>query len=133
MVKKMSTSKIKDYLKTLIDCEHWYIGKIDDNQEKAIALYANRRPINPISKFRHLQSYTIIPITLLIRWTKNYNNAETKANEIYEILEHRQFESVDYDGFICGLYEGPIDLGTDENGVFKFSIELNFYIKEVKK
>jgi len=130
MVEKIGITKIKDYLKTIIECDNWYTGKIDDDQEKAISLYANRRPIAPISKFKHLQSYTIIPATLLLKWTKNYALAETKANEVYKELEQRSCIIDDRGCFFDCLYEGPIDLGTDENGVFKFSIEFNLYVRK---
>lgn len=131
MIEKIQTSKIKDYLKTIIqDCTKWYIGKMDDNQEKAIAIYANRRNLNKISNFKKLQSYEILPITLLLRWTKNYNTAETKANEIYELLDSSSFFIDDYKCSINCLYEGPIDLGSDENSIYKFSIELNLLYRK---
>lgn len=135
MIERISTVKVKDYLKTIIKkCDNWFIGKMDENQEKAIAVYANRRQLESISKFKRLQSYSILPITLLLRWTKNYNKAETKANEIYELLDCSSFFIDDYKCNIKCLYEGPIDLGSDDKGIYKFSIELNlFYRKEGKK
>ena len=60
---------------------------MDENQEKAIAVYANRRQLEDSSKYKNLKSYRILPITLLLRWTKNYNKAETEANKIYELLD----------------------------------------------
>lgn len=92
MIERLKTAKVKDYLKTVIsECEKWYIGKMDENQEKAIAIYSNRRQLDSISNFKDLQSYGILPITLLLRWTKNYNLAETKANDIYELLDCSSF------------------------------------------
>lgn len=134
MIERLKTVKVKDYLKTVIkDCDKWFIGKIDDNQEKAIAIYSNKRQIDSISKFKNLQSYGILPITLLLRWTKNYNTAETKANEIYELLDCSSFFIDDYRCNINCLYDGPIDLGSDENGVYKFSIELNLLYRKGEK
>lgn len=134
MIKKLSTLKFKDYLKNLIsDCNNWFIGKMDENQEKAIAIYTNRRQIETISQFKNLQTYGILPITLLLRWTKNYNLAEAKANAIYELLDCSSFFIEERNCFIKCLYEGPINLGSDENGVFKFSIELNLLYKEGEK
>ncbi len=134
MIEKISTVKVKDYLKTIIkDCKNWFIGKMDENQEKAIAIYANRRQLESISKFKNLQSYSILPITLLLRWTKNYNTAETKANKIYELLDCSSFFIDDYKCNINCLLDGPIDLGTDENGIYKFSIELNLLYRKGEK
>lgn len=134
MIERLKTVKVKDYLKTIIkDCEKWYIGKMDENQEKAIAIYSNKRQLGSISKFKSLQSYGILPITLLLRWTKNYNTAETKANEIYELLDCSSFFIDDYRCNINCLYDGPIDLGSDENGVYKLSIELNLLYRKGEK
>lgn len=134
MITRLKTVKVKDYLKTIIkDCDKWYIGKMDDNQEKAIAIYSNRRNLAKISDFKKLQSYGILPITLLLRWTKNYNTAETKANDIYELLDCSSFFIDDYRCNINCLYDGPIDLGSDENGVYKFSIELNLLYRKGEK
>lgn len=131
MVKKLSAIKVKDYLKTIIiDCENWYIGKIDKNQEKAIAIYTNKRQIEKISAFKNLQSYGVLPITILLRWTKNYNMAEIKANNIYELLDCSSFFIDNYKCSITCLYDGPIDLGSDENGVYEFSIELNLLYRK---
>ena len=134
MIVRLKTVKVKDYLKTIIkDCDKWYIGKMDENQEKAIAIYSNRRQLDNLSKFKDLQSYGILPITLLLRWTKNYNTAETKANDIYELLDCSSFFIDDYKCNINCLYDGPIDLGSDENGVYKFSIELNLLYRKGEK
>lgn len=131
MIERLKTVKVKDYLKTIIkDCDKWYIGKMDENQEKAIAIYSNRRQLESLSKFKDLQSYGILPITLLLRWTKNYNTAETKADDIYELLDCSSFFIDDYKCNINCLYDGPIDLGSDENGVYKFSIELNLLYRK---
>ncbi len=131
MIARLKTVKVKDYLKTIIsECEKWYIGKMDENQDKAIAIYTNRRNLAKISDFKNLQSYGILPITLLLRWTKNYSTAEIKANEIYELLDCSSFFIDDYRCNINCLYDGPIDLGSDENGIYKFSIELNLLYRK---
>lgn len=131
MITKISTAKIKDYLKSVItECSKWYIGQIDENQEKAISIYANRRQLEDNSKFKKLKSYEILPITILLRWTKNYNTAETEANKIYELLDCSSFFIDDYKCNINCLYNGPIDLGPDENGIYKFSIELNLLYRK---
>ena len=134
MIARLKTVKVKDYLKSIIkDCDKWYIGKMDENQEKAIAIYTNRRNLEKLSEFKKLQSYGILPITLLLRWTKNYNTAETKANDIYELLDCSSFFIDDYKCNINCLYDGPIDLGSDANGVYKFSIELNLLYRKGEK
>ncbi len=130
MIKRIKTAQIKDYLKTIIECPKWFIGKMDENQEQAIAIYANKRQLEDNSKFRQLRTYGILPITLLLRWTKYYNMAEEKANQIYELLDCNSFFIGEYNCSIECLYNGPIDLGTDENNVYKFSVELNLLYRK---
>lgn len=131
MIKKISTVRVKDYFKTIItECNNFYIGNMDENQEQAIAVYGNKRDLPNISKDPKLQTYSILPITLLLRWTKNYNTAENMANKIYELLHCSSFLIDDYKCNINCLYEGPIDLGPDSNGVYKFSIELNLLYRK---
>ncbi len=131
MIEKISTVKVKNYLKTIIkECPKWYTGQMDKNQEMAIALYSNRRQIEDNSKYKNLKSYGILPITLLLRWTKNYSMAELEANKIYELLDCSSFFIEDYRCNIECLYNGPIDLGPDDNGIYKLSIELNLLYRK---
>lgn len=129
-MQRLTSLDIKDYLKSVIDSPDWYIGQMDKDKEKAIAIYANKREIQEISKYKNLQTYSILPITILIRWTKNYKNAENKANEIFDLLDCKELKIRDLIAFTECVGETPHDLGADENGVFKFSIEVNFiYIR----
>lgn len=133
-MERLTAKTVKDYLKTIITgCTKWSIGAMDNNQEYAIAIYANRRQLGSISKYPQYQSYSILPITLLLRWSKNYNTAQIKANEIYELLNRNSFFYGNYQGFINCQYEGPIDLGPDENGVYKFSIEFDVTYKTTER
>lgn len=106
---KLSTEQVKDYLKSKIKIDNWYIGKVDNNKEKAIALYSNKRKINQISKYPY-QTYSILPITLLLRYSKFYNLAEEKANEIYMLLKNSKFFIAEYECFSNLIDEGPSDL-----------------------
>lgn len=133
MIEKLSAKKVKDYLKNIIDCPNWHIGKSDSNEEQSITIYTNKRNLAKISDYKKLQTYGILPITMLIRWTKNYDKAEIKANEIYELLDCSSFFIEDYMCNINCLYNAPIDLGTDEKNVYEFSIELDLLYKKGEK
>lgn len=129
MIKILSTVEVKNYLKTIFkECDNWYTGKMDDNQEKAIAIYANKRQLEEQSKFRDLKSYGVLPITLLLRWTKNYNLAESEANKIYELLDCSSFFIGDYKCNAECLYNGPIDLGSDENRSLQVLSRIKYFI-----
>lgn len=56
MITRINTSSIRDYLKKIIpECTKWSIGQMDENQDKAIALYANRRQLEDNSKYKKVE------------------------------------------------------------------------------
>lgn len=130
-MKILSTKKIKDYLKTIIpECSKWHIGKCDENESESITIYTNKRKIEKITNFKKLCTYNILPLTLLIRWNKNYDKAEEMANQIYELLDCSSFFIENYKCYTMCLDNGIIDLGTDESNIYEFSIEVNLLYKE---
>lgn len=105
------------------------IGKIDNNQEKAICFYNSNRNLAYIGTLGGLEnkSTNIKPITILLRYTKNQNDAEIMAQKIYDFFNERSFFIENKRIFVQMIYSEPISLGTDDNNVYEYSIELNFY------
>ena len=67
----MTLKEYKDYFKTSFKWnEVISIGKIDNNQEKALCFYNSKRTLTPI-KAIDKNTYKINPITILLRYTKN--------------------------------------------------------------
>lgn len=126
----MSLTNIKDYFKEeSLWNESISIGKIDNNQEKAICFYPSKREISKITRIggKNNAKYNLIPITILLRYTKNQALAETKAKEIYDFFDERSFLMNEKRIFVIMQSNDPIWLGTDEQNVYEYSFELNFY------
>ncbi|MCQ2484757.1 MAG: minor capsid protein [Clostridia bacterium] len=126
----MKLKDIKEYFKTAF---HWSdsisIGKIDNNSEKAVCFYNSKFMPPKISSVggKRNKDYELKAITILLRWGKNADTAEEMAKKIYDFFDERTF---DIDGkrvFVISRYEVPIDLGTDEKGVYEYSFEFDFY------
>ena len=100
------------------------IGKIDKNKEKAICFYNSNRMLTPI-KAVDANTYKIKPITILLRYTKNQDKAEIMANSIYEFFDEREFMIGSKHVISQHVYSNPINLGTDDNGVYEYSLEIN--------
>lgn len=100
------------------------IGKIDNNKEKAICFYNSKRTLSPVKAIDE-SSYKYKPITILLRYTKNQDTAEQMANAIYGFYDDRAFNIENKRVYAQHLYSDPMNLGTDENGVYEYSIELN--------
>lgn len=121
-------SDIRDWLKTLIAADKYYIGKLDKKPEKAIGVY-QRKPAPPVGAIGQASSYEVKPISLLIHWTKNADITEKAAFELYKRLG--AVDSLTLNDtpvkFISLLQSEPVDVGTDENGIFERVIEFDIY------
>ena len=105
------------------------IGKIDNNKEIALCFYPSKRVLAYDARIggKKNKSTNIKPITILLRYTKNQDSAEIKAQEIYDFYNERSFFIDNKRIFVKILNDEPISLGTDENNVYEYSIELDFY------
>ncbi len=130
---KITLKQIKDYFKNNFDWSNnsLSIGKIDNNQEKAICFYNSKRNLSyqGVIGGKENKSTYIKPITILLRYTKNQDSAEIKAQEVYEFFEERTFFIENKRIFTQMYNEEPMNLGTDDNGVYEYSIEINLYIE----
>ena len=129
---KISLKQIKDYFKSEFNwSDSISIGKIDNNQEKAICFYNSRRQLaySPVIGGKSNKSTYIKPITVLLRYTKNQDSAENKIESIYEFFEERTFFIGEKRIFVIMNTDGPINLGTDDKGIYEYSVEMDLYIE----
>ena len=122
-------SNVRDWLKTLIEAECFYVGKLDANKTKAVGVYQRKNPPPPIVAIGNPSTYEIKPISILIHWNKNATETEKTAYELYEKL--RAVSSLTLNdthiNFIELLQSEPIDVGTDDKGIYERVIEFNLY------
>lgn len=126
----MTLKQYKDYFKENFKwTESISIGKIDNDKEKAICFYNSKRSLNYIGIIggKTNRSTNIKPITILLRYTKNQDEAEKMAQLIYEFFDERTFFIDNMRIFTMMNYSEPINLGTDDKNIYEYSIELNFY------
>ncbi len=129
---KITLAQIRDYFKSDFKwSDGLTIGKIDNNKEKAICFYNSKRNLGyqGVIGGKENKSTYIKPIAILLRYTKNQNDAEIKAQEVYEFFEERTFLIENKRIFTQMYNEEPMNLGTDDNGVYEYSIEINLYIE----
>lgn len=121
----MTIKEYKDYFKTSFKWnEVISIGKIDNNKEKAICFYNSKRTLPPI-KAIDKNTYKYKPVTILLRYTKNQNEAEIMANSIYEFFDEKDFTIGEKQVRSKHLYSEPVNLGTDDKGVYEYSFEID--------
>lgn len=122
----MTLAEVRDWLKTQIVCPQWYIGKIDGKKEQSIGVYSvpSRAPVIAIGGLENT-SYASKTVSVLVRWGKNSDTAERKAQEVYTAMfgkpavigGHRVIS------FQMRTTE-PIGVGTDDEGIYEYVIEV---------
>ena len=98
-----------------------HYGGIPKDHEKAIGIY--KRSSVPVNSYG-VSSYEVLPLVLLVHWTKSYNQCEMTANRITEALNRYSFDN----GWVQA---GPsIDIGRDDNEYFEQTIDVTVYVKK---
>lgn len=123
-------SDVRDYLKSLGIAEHYYIGKLDNKQEKSIGVYQrgqNKYKI-PVGGLKN-KTYDVKSVSILIHWNKNARETEKQALFIFEKLETiRQITMVGTPVYYIALQTAePVDVGTDDDGIYERVIWMDIY------
>lgn len=111
----ITLSNVRDWLKTLIDAEHFYIGRLDDKQEKSVGVYTLKTSGEPLRGIGSDLSFDVIAVSVLVHWNENANETEVNARNLFEKL--RTIKNVTINDskvyMIQLLMPEPIDVGTD--------------------
>jgi hypothetical protein len=132
----MISADFRDFLKTLnLTFEKFYAGKIDSRQTKALCVYSynigGRRNIavgGLATTVTHKNSFEI-----LIHWNENYSETERISKELYETLGNIQqhlYKNFNIN-YIELLDDAPIDLHTDDKGIYETLIRLTVYYDNI--
>lgn len=123
-------ANFRDYLKTLDVASNYYLGKMVNETERSLGVYSQQgyRRIEAIGR---ASSYDIAGFVLLLHWNKNARESEAAARDLYEKIRYiTDTDMGDVHVDYLDLVEGePSFAGTDNNGVYEFSIAGRIYYR----
>lgn len=126
----MTLADVRDWVKTLGIGEHFYIGKLDNKKEKSVGVY-QRKPSGradiAIGGLKFTKT-AIKQVSVLIHWNKYADETEDAAQELYDKLLRVKEVTIagKHVNYIRLEVPEPIDVGTDDNGVYERVIWLDF-------
>ena len=125
----MTLAHIRDWLKTFGIAEHYYIGKLDNKQDRSLGVYTLKGNGAPVTAIGTQSTYDIIGVSLLLHWSNNANETEVTARTLYEKLRTiKSYKINDKQIYMIELLvPEPIDVGTDDKGIYERVIEMNLY------
>ena len=133
----MRLSDVKDFIESLGLAEHVYMGKLDTKKEKAIGVYNSKHMHDYQTAIGGpaLKSYGAKYVSFLVHWNRSPRETEDAAIRLFKALEaarETQKNGVTIK-FIQLLVNEPVDVGTDDAGVYEMVLEAAvIYQKEDK-
>ena len=124
----LKLADIRNYIVSLGIAEdsHVYIGKLDNKQEKSIGVYHRKGDGPPLTALGGIDcsSYDVRRLSLLIHWARNASASEEAAYQLYEALRCKKDITIgNHDiRFLILQTPEPVDIGTDDNGVYEYVI-----------
>lgn len=132
----MTLADIRDFLKTLDCAQNYYVGKLDSKKEQSIGVYAReqgsgnyRLPLGGLEN----KTYDEKTISVLVHWNNNSKETEEAAFSLQQKLESlpRNFLIGDTEVFFVRMIKKePIDVGSDEKGIYEYVIWLDFIYRK---
>ena len=128
----MLLSEIRDWLKTSISTEPNYaVGKINESLEKQVGIFqfATQPEFKMAIGGQSNKLTDELSVTLLIHWTKSHTATETYAKSLYNLLLGATNVSINGHmvHYIQMMYNEPIDISTDKNGIYEQTISFKMY------
>ena len=127
----LTLADVRDWLKTMIAAEGFYIGKLDNKVEKSVGVYQRTENGFPIMALGGLDStkYDVKKISVLIHWNQNARETEEVSLAFFKKL--RQITNIEigrtHIHYLMLLTSEPQDVGTDEGGVYERVIWFDLY------
>ena len=128
----LTLNDIRGYIAGLgiADGKNVYIGKLNNKKDRSIGVYRRQGsgpPVMALGGYDY-SSYDIRRISLLIHWDKDVRTSEQAAYGLYEKLKNVSSLSIGDTPINCIILQvpEPVDVGTDDNGVYEYVIWLDF-------
>lgn len=126
----LSLADIREYISGLGIAEQVYIGKLDNKKAHSIGVYHRKGSGPPVTALggSAQSSYDIRRISLLIHWDKDARASEAAAYSLYEKLQNESSLVMGETPvhFLILQVPEPVDVGTDDNGVYEYVIWVDF-------
>ena len=124
---------VRDYIAGLgiADNNNVYCGKLDNKKDKSIGVYnLNRqRPLQTAVGGLNNSSYRIKSVSILVHWNKSVRDTEETSEQLYNMIRDTNNKIINDTKllFTKMQVDGPVDVGTDDKGIFESVIELDIY------
>lgn len=128
----MITNDFVDYLETVIGDVTFFDGFCDESIEKSLTTYYRSNAASlEVHNFR-LSKTQLLPITLMLTYTRSNSEAQRKMMEVYETLKKTSGTVNGYKFFINTKQNSlPASLSKNEAGFFQYAVDFDVYYSKL--
>lgn len=105
-----------------------YMGKLDAKQDQSIGVYNLKRsaPYTVAIGGKDKESYGTKQVSILIHWNRSMRDTEAVAAALFDKLAAMREVRINEKQikFMHPLVDQPVDVGTDDNGIYEMVIEI---------
>ncbi len=122
----MTLKDVKDWMKEQVPASVWKIGTYDNSKDKTICVRnlsssRNRLALGGLPN----TSTSVKGISVVVHWNKNPDETERISQSIYALFYGTKPMIGAFQVIKCDMRnDEPVSVGTDENGVYEYVIEL---------
>lgn len=129
---------IRDWLRGLGAVEAtWSIGRLDAREERRCCVYqrADYGPAQVAIGGRPCTRTLVKRASVLVHWSRNHRETEEAALALEDALRCNPPAEIGGAGvsYVALMLPEPIDLGSDDNGIFERAIWLDIHYQEAEE
>ena len=127
----LSLKDIRQYISSLNIAadDNVYMGKLDNKKLQSIGVYSRPVSGSPNIAIGGLEftTYDTKPVSLLVHWSKNKDETEMVAYDLFEKLRNVTSLTIGDSSinYLRLMVPEPQDVGTDDGGVYEYVIWLD--------
>jgi hypothetical protein len=129
----ISLADVRDWLSGLdaIDAT-WSIGRIESEKEQRAGVYQRESYGTAQVALGKCTKTYVKSVSVLIHWNKNHRETEEAAQALYDALSLNPPATIGDDtaSYIDLQLPEPVDMGSDDHGIFERVIWLDIYYEE---
>lgn len=130
----LGLADVRDWLDSLgaIDAT-WTIGRFEaDKTQRACVYQREAYGAAQVALSKATRTY-VKSVSVLVHWNRNHRETEEAAQALYDALTLNPRSQIGEDtaSYIDLQLPEPVDLGSDEHGIFERAIWLDVYYEEV--
>ena len=121
---------VRDWLRGLdvLDAT-WTIGRYEGGRSHCCCVYQREAGGGAQVAVGEATVTYVKHVTVLVRWEQNHRTTEEAAQALFDALSNNPAATIGEDvaTYVATLQPEPVDLGSDEDGIFERAIWLDIY------